>query len=383
MNLQKFARQLKELRISAHFTQSDIADRLKVTPQTVSKWERGLSAPDLDNLIELAGLYGINLDRLVLADDSSEHLFVAIDGGGTKTEFVLFTEDGHILRRVLRGSTNPNTVGIDLACESLLSGLDELLYGKYPSGIFGGIAGSMTGNNGEQLRLAIVSRVGGITVKVGSDIINVIHSIHGVERCIAVICGTGSSVFAWDGTNLRRYGGWGYLFDGAGSGFDIGCDILRECFALSDGFGNKSLVTELAQKKLGCPPIERLEEFYSGERSLVASLASIAFEAYRQGDEAAQRIIERNFSRTATLINAADNGSDTVILSGGLTSYRDVIEPILASMLPSNKKLVFPQLPQIYGAALAAMKFSRFECVSPEVFDRNFTDDYNRLREGL
>ncbi len=381
MNLQNFAKQLREFRKSAQITQMEVADRLRITPQTVSKWERGLSTPDLDNLIDLARLFDVSLDRLVLADDSSEHIFAAIDGGGTKTEFILFNEEGHILRRVLCGSTNPNTVGIDSARETMIRGLDELLYGKRPSGVFGGIAGSMTGNNGELLRSAIASRVSGVPIRIGSDIINVIHSVRGVNRCIAVICGTGSSVFGWDGVSLHRYGGWGYLFDGAGSGFDIGCDILRECFALSDGFGHRSLVTDLTQKQLGCPAIERLEEFYSGGRSKIASLVPIAFDAYRQGDETAHTIIERNLSRIATLIKAADNGSATVILSGGLTAHRDVIEPMLASMLPQGKKLVFPELPQIYGAALASMAFSGYDTAVPEVFDRNFTEDYDRLRE--
>ena len=83
----------------------------------------------------------------------------------------------------------------------------------------------------------------------------------------------------------------------------------------------------------------------------------------------------------AMLIKAADNGSATVILSGGLTAHRDVIEPMLASMLPRGKKLVFPELPQIYGAALASMAFSGYDTAVPEVFDRNFTEDYDRLRE--
>ena len=112
MNLQKFSRQLRDLRSEARLTQAEVADHLSITPQTVSKWERGLSAPDLDNLIELSRLCGVSLDRLLLADDHAARLFAAIDGGGTKTEFVLFSEDGHILRRNLRGSTNPNTVGM-------------------------------------------------------------------------------------------------------------------------------------------------------------------------------------------------------------------------------------------------------------------------------
>ncbi len=308
-------------------------------------------------------------------------IFAAIDGGGTKTEFLLFTEGGHILRRLLRGSTNPNIVGKETAHANLTNGLDELIAGSQISGIFGGIAGSTTSGNTELLTKAIVSRVEGIPVRVGSDILNVIHSVRGADHCIAAICGTGSSVFSWDGENLHRYGGWGYLFDGAGSGYDIGCDILRECFALDDGFGKTSLVSELAEKQIGCPAIEKLNKFYSGNRNIIASLAPIAFDAFRQGDETARTILIRNFSRVASLIRAADNGSDTVIISGGLTCQRDVIEPLLAGMLPSRMKLVFPALPQIYGSALAAMKFSGYTPADPDIFDHHFTEEYNKIKK--
>ena len=37
--------------------------------------------------------------------------YIAIDGGGTKTEAVLCTGDGGIICRTLAGSTNPNDVG--------------------------------------------------------------------------------------------------------------------------------------------------------------------------------------------------------------------------------------------------------------------------------
>lgn len=308
-------------------------------------------------------------------------IFAAIDGGGTKTEFLLFTEEGHVLRRLLRGSTNPNIVGKETAQANLTNGLDELIDGIRPSGIFAGIAGSTTSGNTELLTKAIVSQVEGIPVRVGSDILNVIHSVRGADRCIAVICGTGSSVFSWDGEDLHRYGGWGYLFDGAGSGYDIGCDILRECFALDDGFGKASLVTELAEKKLGCPAIDQLNRFYSGNRDIIASLAPIAFDAFRQGDETARTILIRNFSRVAALIRVADNGSDTVIVSGGLTCRRDVIEPLLAGMLPSRMKLVFPLLPQIYGCALAAMKLCGYTPADPDIFDHHFTEEYNQIKK--
>ncbi len=382
MNLELLAGRIRERRIARHITQAEMAQRLGVTPQTVSKWERGLCAPDLDNLIDLAAMLSCSVDYLLSPEsECPRRCFIAVDGGGTKTEMLLFAEDGHILKRYLTGSTNPNAVGAEEARSQLLTGMDMLMNIEMPCGIFAGIAGVLSGGYSESMQAALAAHCGNIPVRVTSDILNVIHSVRGVEKCIAVICGTGSSVFAYDGENIRRYGGWGYLFDGAGSGYDIGRDVLCACFALSDGFGQPSLVTDLAQERLGCPPMEKLGAFYAEGRDKIAAFAPVAFDAYRRGDRTAAEILQRNAERVAMLIRAADNGSDTVIISGGLTCHRDVLEPMLLERLPERMKLIFPTLPQIYGAALAAMQTADIPG-DPAVFDKNFQNDYAALLKG-
>lgn len=383
MDLKIFAERLRERRHTAGLTQAEIAEYLNIIPQTVSKWERALSLPDIDNLIKLAQLLDVTIDELVRYDEQLVHTFIAIDGGGTKTEFVAFSDNGHVIKHLLRGSTNPNVAGAEAAKNNLISGLNELLVSVRPSGVFLGVAGASTPGNSELLTKAIKSCVRDIPVRVCSDILNVIFSSPCVNKCIAAICGTGSSVFAWDGYELTRYGGWGYLFDGAGSGYDIGCDILRACFALNDGFGKSSIVTNLAQERLGGRAIDKLNEFYAGGRDVIASMAPCAFEAYRKGDEVAKRIIERNMKSLAELIQAAKkcsfNGLDTdIIIAGGLTNDRDVIEKCLRQHLGENQRIIFPDLPQIYGAAIAALKFfsNDFSAIDIEEFHKVFSEEY-------
>lgn len=65
MNLEIAAR-LVELRRARCLSQEDLADQLGVSRQAVSKWERGESSPDTDNLIALAGIYDVSLDALLL-----------------------------------------------------------------------------------------------------------------------------------------------------------------------------------------------------------------------------------------------------------------------------------------------------------------------------
>ena len=59
------ADKLCKLRKQNGLTQEDLADKLGVSRQAVSKWERAEASPDTDNLIMLANLYGVSLDELL------------------------------------------------------------------------------------------------------------------------------------------------------------------------------------------------------------------------------------------------------------------------------------------------------------------------------
>lgn len=71
------ANRLYELRKQHGYSQDELADKLNVSRQAISKWERSESSPDTDNLIALAKLYGVSLDELLnytpaKSGDSSE-----------------------------------------------------------------------------------------------------------------------------------------------------------------------------------------------------------------------------------------------------------------------------------------------------------------------
>lgn len=61
----QFKDHLTALRAERGLTQEELARALNVTRQTISKWERGLVAPDTVNLSALGRLYGVSLDELV------------------------------------------------------------------------------------------------------------------------------------------------------------------------------------------------------------------------------------------------------------------------------------------------------------------------------
>jgi len=53
-------------------TQEQLAERMNVTRQTVSNWERGLNEPDFDSLCRLAGVFGITLNDFAQESPAKE-----------------------------------------------------------------------------------------------------------------------------------------------------------------------------------------------------------------------------------------------------------------------------------------------------------------------
>ncbi len=56
---------IAKLRTEHRLSQSDLAERMGVSRQSISKWETGSSIPDLDKLVSLSNLFEISLDDLV------------------------------------------------------------------------------------------------------------------------------------------------------------------------------------------------------------------------------------------------------------------------------------------------------------------------------
>lgn len=63
---------LIELRGEKGWSQDDLALKLNVTRQAVSKWERGAAVPSMENLVYIGRLYGVPLDELVNGERQCE-----------------------------------------------------------------------------------------------------------------------------------------------------------------------------------------------------------------------------------------------------------------------------------------------------------------------
>ena len=56
---------LKQLRKSKGLSQEELAIRLNVVRQTISKWEKGISVPDADMLIKIADIFEVSVSELL------------------------------------------------------------------------------------------------------------------------------------------------------------------------------------------------------------------------------------------------------------------------------------------------------------------------------
>ena len=65
----KFNKKLQLLRDDMKLSQEELADKLDVSRQSVTKWENGQSFPDIQKLIGLSNLFHISIDRLVKEND--------------------------------------------------------------------------------------------------------------------------------------------------------------------------------------------------------------------------------------------------------------------------------------------------------------------------
>jgi len=67
-----FNEKLQALRKEKGLTQEELAEKLDVSRQAVSKWEAGQAMPEIDKLIELADIYDVSLDLLLTGKEFEE-----------------------------------------------------------------------------------------------------------------------------------------------------------------------------------------------------------------------------------------------------------------------------------------------------------------------
>ncbi len=378
---------IRKHRKRKNLTQAQLAEYLCVTSQNVSKWEKGLSLPDISNLWKLAQFFAIPLEEFLGVSQAAKQnrALIAIDGGGTKTEFILFETDGKIIKREVLGGSNINSLGVQNAFSVLKSGIDSLMFEGYEIiAIYAGIAGCGIEDNRKKILSFLKKNYSDINIDVRSDLTNVMNSNYDSQKMIAVICGTGSVVCAKTPTSTHRVGGWGYAFDSGGSGYDFGRDAICAALAQRDGVGDETVITELVEERLNGIATDKISHIYANGKDYIASFAGTVFEAYHKGDKVAAEIVERNINRIYYIIKRAYEMYDcgnTVVISGGLVYQKDVLKAELQKINDQNLQFIFNEVPPIVGAAVCCVKNLKGESNNIPEFRKSFIESYDKIRK--
>lgn len=109
------AQRIKDLRLSKHLTQKELAQLLNVKPTTVSGWELGRNEPSIDTLKDLARIFGVSVDYMAGVTKSLDKDKTTIDlendpvvlsyGGRPVSE-----EDMDIIKAILERHKNDGDV---------------------------------------------------------------------------------------------------------------------------------------------------------------------------------------------------------------------------------------------------------------------------------
>jgi N-acetylglucosamine kinase-like BadF-type ATPase/DNA-binding XRE family transcriptional regulator len=371
-----FAANLRAARKRKGLSQRQLAQRLFLCAQAVSKWEKGESLPDIPHLCALAQVLQQPVDALLGITPAGEPALIAVDAGGTKTEFVRITPAGRLCKRVVLDGANPNTCGVEAACEIFRKGIDALLEQDCAVlAVYIGGAGMASAGNADKAEAILRRMYPGLPIQCRSDISNVHALARDPENAIAVICGTGSVVYATRDGVLHRAGGAGWKLETLGSGYDMGRQTIHAALEYRDGTGPATALTLMVERKLGGKVWDSIGTIYGETPAFIASFAPLALDAWQQADPVATQIVLENARRLAHLINtAADKApkATQVLLGGSLFLKNEAFRNEVARMLAPRLRADVYSLPQIWGACLCCAKLAGLP--APDV--NTFMDAY-------
>ncbi len=354
-----FARNLREARKAAGLTQLQLAQQMGYSAKAVSKWESGECIAPAVLLPTLAQCLKTDVNALLRTLEEGSY-YVGIDGGGTKTEFLLAKEGGSVLQRVVLPGCNPNDVGLSRCQEILKQGI-QILCKDLPAhqiSVFAGLAGGTTGDHRQRL-LQFLSTFGFRSWDCGSDAANAMKATLGDRNGILIIAGTGNVTFVQKAGEKHKLGGFNYLFEEGGSAYMVGREALYYALKSEEKGRPDSLLYRLVLERCDTSTVlDYLGVLYAQGKVTIASFAPLVFDAARGGDGVAREILAKN---AAVLAGEIEEGaallgefSPEVVLIGGMTRQSDLLLPLIQQYLHIECRLRVHQGSLAKGALMLA-----------------------------
>jgi N-acetylglucosamine kinase-like BadF-type ATPase len=299
--------------------------------------------------------------------------FLGMDGGGTRTTAWIADERGRKRGRGEAGPSNPVKAGVGPSQREILRAARQAVRraGIRPRDVEAvcvGLAGA--GNPSIDKRLsrwlhrAIPARKHLLT----TDAAIALAAAFGSEPGIVVISGSGSIAYARDERGrVLRAGGWGNLFDDAGSGYEIARRAVAAALQSLDGRGGKTSLRHRICRALELEDITQVIVTPLPQEKL-AALFPVVLRAARSGDRVARRLCQEAGRELAELALALvkrlgwKRKAFTIACAGGVLQSSAMIRAALArcvrSFAPSARIVLLRHRP-VEGALIMARKLSR------------------------
>jgi N-acetylmuramic acid 6-phosphate etherase len=291
-----------------------------------------------------------------------DQFILGVEGGGTKTDWVLFKQTSTSTNIIDEGRLPPTNFRLIRAEQ--LSEILRLLP-NYPDyvGIF--LAGCVTEEDRNKLHHIAKSIWPQNEITVGSDRDSALATAFQDQDGIIVISGTGSAVTGRKNGKLENAGGRGHLLGDRGGGYVICLEGLRLALRTYD---LEHRVTTLASELLRALMLNRMEDLIawtqSAEKMSISALLPVMFTAAQNGDGEMLQIIEvgaRSLAEyTRSVAQWLDFDSPPVRLLGGVflnqRLYIDLYIKALNEILPASSVELCTTSGAIGAAWLAAAK---------------------------
>lgn len=305
-------------------------------------------------------------------------MYFVCDGGGTKTDFLLFDRNGTVYSQARGSGTNANFVTPNEAAAIVQTGVEECLTNAHKS--LDEVEAIVFFIPGFRAALDSVKRYfGRDDIVLLGDAKSAFYAALGAPYGITILSGTGSFAVGQDRSGkMVRAGGWGPLFSDEGSGYHIGVMCLSRLAWLCDTNTTGTILEKIALERLGLPDIPSIRTAAyrpDFDRKRVASLCYAVAQAAELGDENALEILDEAAESLAKLAAVVAGQLDSqglpVALTGGVanmgTLFTERVRMALQNAVPQCTFQTARYRP-VVGAALCTLcEFAGIDISNPKI----------------
>jgi N-acetylglucosamine kinase-like BadF-type ATPase len=307
-------------------------------------------------------------------------IFLGVDGGGSKTRFLLIDESGRLLATHVEGSAYYLEIGLEALEKLLTRGIaqtlalakrtrDDLTYAFLGLPAYGEDRTMVP-----RLDAAPAPGLGHNRYRCGNDMICGWAGALAGSDGINIVAGTGSIAYGEFAGRSARAGGWGELFGDEGSAYWLAREGLRLFSRMSDGRTPRGALYESVRRHFNLQDdLDLCAAVYGkplAQRSQFAQLSRLVSEAARAQDEAALGLFSDTARELADMVEAVrgalrvpDNTALPVSYSGGLFELGALLlRPLTAELTARSPMLrvAAARLPPHAGAALQAARLGGY-----------------------